>query len=90
MQQIITLITDDGKEAFLAKIPYSLEANRNLTIQRYNLAIDELVDENSIGVDPPPDFYNYFEINDGQFSDTLHPNGEGYQGMADLWVNALP
>jgi lysophospholipase L1-like esterase len=54
----------------------------------YNVAIDELVILNNILV-TPPDFYNYFRTHQNEFSDNLHPNGVGYQSMAELWFSVL-
>jgi lysophospholipase L1-like esterase len=58
-------------------------------IQEYNVAIDELVLTNNIAVVPPP-FYAYFQTHQGELADGLHPDGTGYQSMANLWFNALP
>jgi len=91
MQQMITMIRNAGKIPYLAKIPvaYTPYTYINTTIQIYNQVIDELVFENNIGV-IPPDFYLFFSNNPGQISsDGLHPNGNGYISMAQLWFNAL-
>jgi len=56
--------------------------------QQYNIAIDELVIENDIAV-TPPDLYGHFESNLNQLFDVVHPNGAGYQSIANLWKNAL-
>ena len=76
--------------------PYSnpLTASRNLLIQEYNDVVDELVDKLvAAGVIPvsytPPDFYSYFAAHQNEFSDNLHPNGNGYVSMANLWFTAL-
>jgi lysophospholipase L1-like esterase len=58
-------------------------------IQEYNTVIDELVLTNNILVVPPA-FYAYFQAHQGELADGLHPNGTGYQSMANLWFNALP
>jgi len=71
----------------------------NLQIKEYNQVIDELVNDlfNYITISPP-NFYNYFKEIDSatgdprykdQFIDNLHPNGIGYQSMAQLWFDAL-
>jgi lysophospholipase L1-like esterase len=58
-------------------------------IPKYNQVVDELVSENNIGV-MPPDLYSFFSNNPGQLSSGgLHPNGTGYQSMAQLWLDAL-
>ncbi len=101
MQSIITQIHDAGKNAYLAKIPPTLgktnngpiyenidQGPRNLAIQEYNRAIDELVHENGINI-TPPDFYNHFKDRPDLYFDNLHPNGRGYQDMAELWAQSL-
>ena len=88
LQQMIDIIRSTGKEASLAKVPYSLDTGLNEIYQDYNEMIDELVSENSIVV-VPPDFYEYFENHQNEFNDILHPDGKGYQAMADLWQVAL-
>ena len=88
MQQIISTIIDAGKVPFLAQVPFTLNSNLIDIIQEYNLVIEELVAFNNIPVNPP-DFYSYFMTHQGEFSDSLHPNGVGYQSMASLWFNAL-
>ncbi|MGW8227266.1 MAG: discoidin domain-containing protein, partial [Gammaproteobacteria bacterium] len=91
-QQMIDMIGSygsGGRMTYLAKIPFTLDATRNTVIQNYNIAIDELVTDNLISV-TPPDLYSFFEANQGQLGDTLHPNGVGYQSMAMEWFNALP
>ena len=88
MQQIISTIVSSGKTPLLAKIPYSLNTTLNVSIQDYNLVVDELVAANGIPVSPP-DLYNYFTEHQQQYSDQIHPNGAGYQSIADLWFNAI-
>ena len=92
MQQIITAIVNAGKEVYLAKIPYiadPLQSANNTFIQAYNRVVDELVTVNIISV-VPPDFYTYFESNQNEFyDDDLHPNGIGYQSIANMWFLTL-
>ena len=57
-------------------------------IQEYNSAIDALVIEKSIAV-TPPDFYAHFQSHQDEFTDDLHPDGTGYQSMANFWYTAL-
>jgi lysophospholipase L1-like esterase/Rieske Fe-S protein len=72
---------------------------KNIIIQGYNEVIDELVNDpaNNIVV-IPPDFYAYFSEFDSvtgrfryedEYGDWVHPNGIGYQSMADLWFQVL-
>jgi lysophospholipase L1-like esterase len=91
MQQIITAVKNAGKLPYLGKVPYSIGQYlaRNTLYQTYNQVIDQLVAENNITV-IPPDFYTWFQNHQNQFSDDLHPNGIGYQSMANLWQSALP
>ena len=101
MQQIISAVYTAGKQPILAKVPIALgpcsscapfvqpeTAMRNLLIQEYNVVIDALVARNGIGV-VAPDFYDYFRLHKGEFDDNLHPNGVGYQSMANLWFEAI-
>ena len=72
---------------------------RSLQIKEYNQVIDELVNDFSNYITAiPPNLYEYFKEVDpatgnpryeDQFSDNLHPNGIGYQSMAELWFEAL-
>jgi lysophospholipase L1-like esterase len=64
---------------------------RSLLIQEYNVVIDELcaIAGNNISV-IPPDLYNYFKATyTTEYYDNIHPNGLGYQGLANQWFNAL-
>ena len=88
MQQIIDMITSEGKSAYLAKVPFSLYPSLNEKIIDYNIVINELVAANNIQINPP-DFYLFFESNQDQLSDGLHPDGNGYKSMANLWSYAI-
>jgi lysophospholipase L1-like esterase len=93
MQRIIDAINSAGKVAILAKAPVVLPVDdvRDTMIQNYNLVVDELVANpaNQIPV-APPDFHAYFATQyTTEYSDALHPNGFGYQSMANLWWQVL-
>ena len=90
MRTIISAIKAAGKTPVLAKVPYTSNIRYSISsIQEYNAAIDELVTENGITVGPP-DFFTLFFQNPGLLNaDGLHPNGAGYQSMANLWAAAL-
>ena len=64
---------------------------RNVLIRQYNTVIDELVANTANGITvTPPDFYSYFSTTyQTQYFDNIHPNGTGYQSMANLWFQAL-
>lgn len=90
MQRIISAIILGGKTPYLAKVPYTTLSRYNImSILEYNAVIDELVSANVISV-VPPDFYSWFQAHTSQLADGLHPNGTGYQSMANLWSGALP
>jgi lysophospholipase L1-like esterase len=90
MQKIVSAIQAAGKTPYLAEVPYTSAPFRSDSmIQEYNVVIDELVLTNNISVVPPA-FYAYFLAHQGELADGLHPNGTGYQSMANLWFNALP
>jgi lysophospholipase L1-like esterase len=90
MQTIISAILGAGKTPCLAKVPFTTNSRYSDTsIQEYNVVIDELVAENGITVSPT-DFYTLFLNNTGLLDpDGLHPNGMGYQSMANLWTTDL-
>ena len=88
LQQMIDLVSLNGRNAFPAKVPYTLSAALNTSIQEYNQVITNLVANNGITV-TPPDFYIHFKVNPGQLGDTVHPTSNGYQSMATLWSNVL-
>jgi lysophospholipase L1-like esterase len=102
VQQIITAVRGAGKGIFLAMAPPDLtDAGRDATIEAYNAAIAELVNNPANGFVgyAPPDFHSYFSdplngpdpstVNDLMPAGSLHPNGEGYRSMATLWCRAL-
>ncbi len=102
MQQIITAIKNAGKQVYLAKVPISLgedpggeqfsdpdNAEKNLLIKQYNDAVEQLVINNSIPVTPPDLYTQFLNNKDSWFSDNLHPNGNGYVGIAELWRDAI-
>ena len=90
MQRILSAILLAGKTPYLAKVPYTtLPRYDILSIQEYNGVVDEPVAANGISV-VPPDFYAWFLAHSSQLADGLHPNGTGYQSMANLWFSALP
>jgi lysophospholipase L1-like esterase len=89
MQRIISSVLGAGKTPYLAMVPYSTYPGlSDWAIQEYNVVIDELAVANDISV-APPDFYTYFKVHEDELADLLHPNGFGYQSMADLWSIAL-
>ncbi len=90
LQQMITRIFQAGKVPYLAKVPFSKGeySGRNALIQKYNQVVDELIFENGLPV-AAPNFYDFFENNQDQYSDDQHLNGVGYQSMADLWKIVL-
>ncbi len=90
MQRIISSLKQSDKIPVLAKVPFILNASatRDRLVRDYNAVIDELVAANNIPVNPP-DFYTYFKQHPNLMADNLHPNGSGYQAMANLWSDAL-
>ena len=66
-------------------------------VMQYNAVIDELKNDppNNITV-TPPDFWALFNENvtggrryDFEYFDNIHPNGTGYQSMANRWFQVL-
>ena len=89
LQNILSAILAAGKIPCIAKVPHTSWWNIDImSIQDYNVVIDELVVANSIAV-TPPDFYTYFQKHPDELADGLHPNKIGYESMANLWFQAL-
>jgi hypothetical protein len=90
MRTIILNLQNAGKVPLLAKVPFVIDApqSRDQIIQEYNQVIDDLVMQHNIVV-TPPDFYNYFMNNQGEFADDTHPDGNGYVSIAECWHAAL-
>ncbi len=105
MQRIINAINSAGKEAVLAKVNIALadgafstnlypnpdQGARSVLIQEFNQVIDELraIPANNISI-AAPDFYDYFRSNyAAEYADNIHPNGDGYQAMANIWLQVI-
>ncbi|MBL4851937.1 MAG: hypothetical protein JKY90_06615, partial [Gammaproteobacteria bacterium] len=90
IQQIIDAALSAGKVIFLAKAPpYFANTVRNVIVDGYNQVIDELVFENEFSY-VPPDLHGYFTANPSEYSiDGIHPDGVGYQSIANLWCQGL-
>ncbi|MCP3981384.1 MAG: PKD domain-containing protein [bacterium] len=86
MQAMIEMLVAAGKMPFLAHVPKPLVGGASIPL--YNLVVDELVLQN--GLAPPADFYAHFEAHPEEMGDALHPNGEGYRSMAELWLAVVP
>jgi PKD repeat protein len=104
LQRMINAINAAGKKVAIAKVPpvlencngscalfYNPNNTRNQIIQQYNQVIDQLAANpaNQITI-IGPDLYTYFSAHPNEFADPLHPNGVGYQSMANMWNQALP
>jgi lysophospholipase L1-like esterase len=95
MQQIIDAVLLAGKQIILGKAPPRLDdagpaPSYDATIQEFNQVIDELVSDNGFSY-TPPDFHAYLTANSvlEMNADNIHPNGIGYQSMANLWCTAI-
>ena len=91
LQQIINLLHNpaQGREIYLAKVPYTTNVASNSFVQDYNISINELVTSNSLTV-TPPDLFTHFQANQQELrADGLHPNGQGYKSIASLWCIAI-
>lgn len=94
MQQIIDVVIAAGKTPALALTPpiEPVGGAYDLLLQAYNQVVLELAadPDNQISV-VPPDLHTYFatRIPTHYIPDAIHPNGLGYQSIAQLWLNAL-
>jgi lysophospholipase L1-like esterase len=101
---MINMIRNEGKETLLSKTIIALGDSasseppypdpnagaRSLLIQEYNEVVDELFAANTDIMFIPPDFYSHFEIYyHSEYFDNIHPNGDGYRSMAEIWFDIL-
>jgi hypothetical protein len=86
-------------------VDFQYTATTDGLVRDYNLVVDQLIEENSLELNPDeptgtlfvaPDFYFHFlgtgldsEGKSPKFFDWLHPDGIGYPDMADLWEQSL-
>jgi lysophospholipase L1-like esterase len=79
-----------GKIPLLALVPYNkgATATQNTAINNYNSAIGQLIVEHNLAIEPP-NLYTYFQTNQNQLVDMVHPDGTGYQAVANLWYKEL-
>ncbi len=90
LQRIINDINSAGKTVYLATLPmYRLNTTGNNIVQQYNQVIQELAADPANKIPAVVDLYTYFSNHPEQYYDTLHPNGIGYQSMAQLWSQVL-
>ncbi len=89
LRDLVLDIQARGATVVLGKVPFAVgvSESRNARNREFNEVIDELV--TSLGLVAAPDFYSHFEANPDQMADSLHPNGTGYRGMTELWLQAL-
>jgi lysophospholipase L1-like esterase len=89
VRDVILTVKAAGKHPLLALVPYTTNSSFNNTyIQDYNIVAAQLINEHNLATDAP-DFYTYFQTNPTQLDDGVHPNGTGYQAMANLWYQEL-
>ena len=88
MQRIIDTVLSAGKAPYVAEGSLYAFGETRISIRQYNVVIDELVLKTASR--------SYRLISSAilrptrsQLTDTVHPNGQGYQAMANLWHNAL-
>ena len=102
MQQIIDAIQATGAQVVLSRVNPALGDSSNgaqypdpetgartVNIIEFNLVVGELETENNLSI-IGPDFFDFFLLNfSAEYFDNIHPNGAGYESMADLWADQL-
>ena len=102
MQQIIDAIQATGAQVVLSRVnpalgdssngaqyPNPETGARTVNIIEFNLVVGELETENNLSI-IGPDFFDFFLQNfSTEYFDNIHPNGAGYESMADLWADQL-
>jgi lysophospholipase L1-like esterase len=94
MQQIINNLVKAGKTVFVAKPPVIIPTNSSadLRLQDDINVINELAADPNNQITVGPDLHSFFAAHTGTdyAPDGVHPNGLGYQHIAQLWFQALP
>ena len=93
MQRMITAIRTAGKVPLLILNPavLPLDGPVDTAVREYNLVLNELQANPGNGIPfAPPDLYSYFRNRTAtHYSTNTEPNGLGYQGMAQIWSQAI-
>ena len=88
MQGMLDAFTAVGWQSIVARTHAIVnDATRDARVQAFNVAVDELIDENSLV--GPPDFHCYFSNNPTLMPDGFHPNGQGYIDQASMWFSVV-
>jgi hypothetical protein len=92
MREIIKILSDNGKQPIIARIPYSRDVSMYERILKYNAVIKKLTKE--YGLPPGPDLYSIFRYHNrapgyskSYFRDLLHPNCRGIEAINRLWAD---
>ncbi|MCB2147916.1 MAG: DUF1080 domain-containing protein [Deltaproteobacteria bacterium] len=91
---IANTIVTDSKKVWIAKIlptnPPDLNPTRDTLIRNYNLQIIGITNTVGDSIFLGPDLYGDFYELSSHYTDTVHPNDNGYQLMANQWADPLP
>ena len=88
LNQIAGRLLDNGaKVIIINRIPYSSKHN-DIAVQQLNVAISELPNGQNVYLGDSQ-AYDYFRQNQDQLYDGIHMNQEGYDKLAEFWVDAF-
>lgn len=94
MKQLVQAVIAAGKTPIIPKVSYTSASPHANNIPAINAQIDKLYTEFPQIV-KGPDFYTFFKQNpqylerDGSGNIGIHPNGDGYDKMAQMWADTL-
>ena len=88
MQMLVDKARAAGREPVLARIPHTLDPDKDEHVQRLNGVIDRLTARN--GLRPGPDLYTWFAEHPEELArDGIHPTVAGSLSINRLWFEAL-
>jgi lysophospholipase L1-like esterase len=87
-ETIVTAVLGAGKIPVIPTIPYCLRDTLLANLPALNAKLAELKTNYPQIVDGP-DLYAFFEGHPELFGDDVHPNGAGYEAMAQQWAEAM-
>jgi len=86
---MVDAVLAKGKVPVLPTIPFSTNADVAKDLTKYNAQIEKLYKEYGDKIVKGPDFYEFFSKHTNHLADGVHPDGDGYEMMRELWAQTM-
>ncbi|WP_028521043.1 GDSL-type esterase/lipase family protein [Ruminococcus flavefaciens] len=86
---MVDAVLAKGKVPVLPTIPFSTNADVAKDLVKYNAQIEKLYEEYGDKIVKGPDFYEFFSKHTDHLADGVHPDGDGYEMMRELWAQTM-